>query len=72
MRGFHPTSERSALLRLSPRTTPSVDTVRLALKTHGIEPSPGDATYTKRPWLAGVTTFDGKPGLEAVKKSLKL
>ena len=24
------------------------------------------------PWLAGVTTFDGKPGLEAVKKSLKL
>ena len=28
------------------------------------------ATWT--PWLAGVTTFDGKPGLEAVKKSLKL
>ncbi len=24
------------------------------------------------PWLAGVTTFDGKPGLEAVKKSLGL
>ncbi|WP_393982716.1 choline ABC transporter substrate-binding protein [Xanthobacter nonsaccharivorans] len=24
------------------------------------------------PWLAGVTTFDGKPGLEAVKKSLNL
>jgi glycine betaine/proline transport system substrate-binding protein len=24
------------------------------------------------PWLSGVTTFDGKPGLEAVKKSLKL
>ena len=24
------------------------------------------------PWLAGVTTFDGKPGLDAVKKSLKL
>ncbi|MET0741855.1 MAG: choline ABC transporter substrate-binding protein [Microvirga sp.] len=24
------------------------------------------------PWLAGVTTFDGKPGLEAVRKSLKL
>ena len=23
------------------------------------------------PWLAGVTTFDGKPGLDAVKKSLK-
>ena len=24
------------------------------------------------PWLAGVTTVDGKPGLEAVRKSLKL
>lgn len=24
------------------------------------------------PWLSGVTTFDGKPGLEAAKKSLKL
>jgi glycine betaine/proline transport system substrate-binding protein len=24
------------------------------------------------PWLAGVTTFDGKPGVEAVKKSLRL
>jgi glycine betaine/proline transport system substrate-binding protein len=24
------------------------------------------------PWLAGVTTFDGKPGLDAVKKSLNL
>jgi len=24
------------------------------------------------PWLQGVTTFDGKPGLDAVKKSLKL
>ncbi len=23
-------------------------------------------------WLDGVTTFDGKPGLEAVKKSLGL
>jgi glycine betaine/proline transport system substrate-binding protein len=27
---------------------------------------------TWEPWLAGVSTFDGKPGLEAVKKSLKL
>ncbi len=24
------------------------------------------------PWLSGVTTFDGRPGLEAVKQSLKL
>jgi len=24
------------------------------------------------PWLQGVTSFDGKPGLDAVKKSLKL
>jgi glycine betaine/proline transport system substrate-binding protein len=23
-------------------------------------------------WLAGVTTYDGKPGLDAVKKSLGL
>jgi hypothetical protein len=45
----------SALLRLSPRTTASVDTVRLALRTQGIEPSPGDSTYAKRPWLAGAT-----------------
>jgi glycine betaine/proline transport system substrate-binding protein len=27
---------------------------------------------TWEPWLAGVTTFDGKPGVDAVKKSLKL
>jgi glycine betaine/proline transport system substrate-binding protein len=27
---------------------------------------------TWEPWLGGVTTFDGKPGLDAVKKSLKL
>jgi glycine betaine/proline transport system substrate-binding protein len=27
---------------------------------------------TWEPWLAGVMTFDGKPGLDAVKKSLKL
>jgi glycine betaine/proline transport system substrate-binding protein len=27
---------------------------------------------TIEPWLAGVTTFDGKPGLEAVKSSLGL
>lgn len=31
-----------------------------------------DNAKTWEPWLAGVTTFDGKPGLEAVKKSLKI
>ncbi|MCK0198346.1 choline ABC transporter substrate-binding protein [Ancylobacter sp. 6x-1] len=31
-----------------------------------------DNAKTWEPWLAGVTTFDGKPAVEAVKKSLKL
>ncbi len=44
----------------------------------GMEPEKAAAKWLKAnpdawaPWLEGVTTFDGKPGLAAVKKSLKL
>lgn len=47
----------SALLRLDARSTGSVDAVREALRTQGVEPAPGDATYHRRPWLARLTVL---------------
>ncbi|WP_281408564.1 hypothetical protein [Rhizobium tropici] len=32
----------------------------------------GALLYALTPWLAGVTTIDGKPGLEAVKAAIGL
>jgi len=54
------------------------NTVMGSILFDGLEPAKAAETWLKAnpdawaPWLSGVTTFDGKPGLEAVKQSLKL
>ncbi|MBB4239776.1 MULTISPECIES: hypothetical protein [Rhizobium] len=35
-------------------------------------PTVGALQYALTPWFAGVTTIDGKPGLEAVKAAIGL
>jgi glycine betaine/proline transport system substrate-binding protein len=54
------------------------NTVMGSILFDGMEAPKAAETWLKanpkdwEPWLAGVTTFDGKPGLDAVRRSLKL
>lgn len=49
-------ADNSALLRLAPATSGSVERIQAALRTQGLEPDPGDETYDRRPGLARLTT----------------
>jgi len=59
-------------------TLPLENTVMGSILFDGMEPAKAAEKWLKAnpeawaSWLSGVTTFDGKPGLEAVKQSLKL
>ena len=59
-------------------TLPMENQIMGAILLEGNEPAKAAEAWLKsdpktwEPWLAGVTTFDGKPGLDAVRKSLGL
>jgi len=59
-------------------TLPIENEIMGAILFEGMEPAKAAETWLKAnpnawaPWLTNVTTFDGKPGLEAVRKTLGL
>ena len=81
------TNLRTAYTQECPNVTRFLQNLRFTLKmeneimgailTDGAEPRAAAAAWLKahpdvvKPWLEGVTTFDGKPALEAVEKAIE-